>query len=62
VNETEDRGVRADPKGQNQHSREGESRRFPKLPDRKPKIVHHLASEMRPAALLDSDHSEGADF
>jgi hypothetical protein len=57
VNEAEDRGVRADSKGQNQHSREGESRRFPKLPESKSKIVHHLASEMQNKSESDSDFS-----
>jgi hypothetical protein len=57
VDETENRGVRANPKGKHQDGRDRKARRLPKLPDRKSEVVHHRASEMRQVAAADSNFS-----
>jgi hypothetical protein len=42
VDETEDSGVGADAKGENDHSRDGEPWRFEKLAQGKLKILNHI--------------------
>src|SRR5204863_2872209 len=47
VDETEDSRVRADPEGEDDDSRNGETRRLDQLPDREFKILDHMRLPVR---------------
>jgi hypothetical protein len=57
VDETKDRGVGADPEGEDQDGCDREPRSLPQLADGETKIVHHLASVMQQPAPPDSTFS-----